>query len=190
MASDAQETLFRIFAGLSAGAVSGASGSGGGLGGGVVGSAVTAPVVEKHGEGGGAARVALNVVKSGMGVVPLVASLFGLFGGGDDEKPTPLVKYALPERREFQAAATSSGFAALDYDQAGMPRPYERRSTVRAAMSGRPEERGAASALPPITVNVQAMDARSFLDRSNEIAAAVREAMLNLNSINDVVQDL
>jgi hypothetical protein len=37
---------------------------------------------------------------------------------------------------------------------------------------------------------VQAMDARSFLDRSNDIAAAVRDAMLNMNSINDVVNEL
>jgi hypothetical protein len=34
------------------------------------------------------------------------------------------------------------------------------------------------------------MDARSFLDRSGDIAAAVREAMLNSNSINDVVSEL
>jgi hypothetical protein len=37
---------------------------------------------------------------------------------------------------------------------------------------------------------VQAMDARSFLDRSGDIAAAVRDAMLNMNSINDVVNEL
>jgi len=41
-----------------------------------------------------------------------------------------------------------------------------------------------------ITVQVQAMDARSFMDRSSDIAAAVRDAMLNLNSINDVVANL
>jgi hypothetical protein len=41
-----------------------------------------------------------------------------------------------------------------------------------------------------VTVNVQAMDSRSFLDRSGDIAAAVREAMLNMHSINDVVNDL
>jgi len=41
-----------------------------------------------------------------------------------------------------------------------------------------------------ITVNIQAMDARSFLDRSNDIALAVRDAMLNLNPINDVVNEL
>ncbi len=41
-----------------------------------------------------------------------------------------------------------------------------------------------------VTVNVQAMDSRSFLDRSHDIAQAVREAMLNMHSINDVVNDL
>ena len=51
-------------------------------------------------------------------------------------------------------------------------------------------ERTAAQVSPQITVNVQAMDARSFLDRSSDIALAVRDAMLNLNSINDVVNEL
>lgn len=41
-----------------------------------------------------------------------------------------------------------------------------------------------------VTVNVQAMDSRSFLDRSHDIAQAVREAMLNMHAINDVVNDL
>lgn len=188
MASDAQETLYRIFAGLAGGSVSGAAASGGV--GGAIGSAITAATGEDKSEGGGAARVALNVVKSGMGVVPLVAALFGLFGGDEAESPAPLVKYALPERREFQAGATGSGFAEVDYDQSGMPRLYERRAASRPAGPGAAEDRATAGAAPSITVNVQAMDARSFMDRSNEIAAAVREAMLNLNSINDVVQDL
>ncbi len=39
-------------------------------------------------------------------------------------------------------------------------------------------------------MTVQAMDAQSFLDRSSDIAAAVRNAMLNLSPINDVVNDL
>jgi hypothetical protein len=188
MASDTQETLYKIFAGLAGGSVSGASGSGGGLGGGAIGSAISAATGEQKANGGGAGEIALKIVKSGLGTVPLVAALLGLFGGGEEEKPAPLVKYAMPERREFQAAATASGFAEVDYDQTGMPRVYERR--VGEAGIATATGREAAGALPPITVNVQAMDARSFLDRSSEIAAAVREAMLNLNSINDVVTDL
>jgi hypothetical protein len=41
-----------------------------------------------------------------------------------------------------------------------------------------------------ILVQVQAMDSQSFMDHSQDIAQAVRQAMLNLNSLNDVVQDL
>lgn len=41
-----------------------------------------------------------------------------------------------------------------------------------------------------IMVQVQAMDSQSFLDRSQDIAEAVRQAMLNLHSVNDVISDL
>ena len=41
-----------------------------------------------------------------------------------------------------------------------------------------------------ITVQVQAMDSQSFLDHSDDIAQAVRQAMLNMNSINDVITNL
>ena len=34
------------------------------------------------------------------------------------------------------------------------------------------------------------MDSQSFMDRSNDIASAVREAMLNNHPINGVVTDL
>jgi hypothetical protein len=37
---------------------------------------------------------------------------------------------------------------------------------------------------------VQAMDARSFMDHSAEIARAVREAMLHSHPINDVMSEL
>lgn len=43
---------------------------------------------------------------------------------------------------------------------------------------------------PHITVNVSAMDSRSFMDHSADIANAVREAMLNLHPINSVIADL
>lgn len=43
---------------------------------------------------------------------------------------------------------------------------------------------------PQVTVQVQAMDSRSFLEHSDEIARAVREAILNSHAINDAVQEL
>jgi hypothetical protein len=41
-----------------------------------------------------------------------------------------------------------------------------------------------------ILVQVQAIDSQSFMDHSNDIAAAVRQAMLNMHSVNDVIADL
>jgi hypothetical protein len=49
---------------------------------------------------------------------------------------------------------------------------------------------GAAPAVTHVTVNISAMDSQSFMDRSSDIASAVREAMLNLHPINDVVANL
>ena len=116
----------------------------------------------------------VKVLKSGLGVGPLVGSLIGLFGGGGEEEPAPFVKYAMPASVNIDAAEREGRISVSDYDQMGMARA----SQPRAAGS------------PQNTVNVQAMDARSFLDRSGDIALAVRDAMLNLNSINDVVSDL
>jgi hypothetical protein len=39
-------------------------------------------------------------------------------------------------------------------------------------------------------VQVQAMDSRSFMDHSDEIARAVREALLNAHSLGDVMSEL
>ena len=122
-----------------------------------------------------------DAFQSGLIVSPLVRGIMSLFGGDDPPAPAPLVKYALPPQINFQAAETGGRITSLDYDQAGMPRGYG----SGASSNGSPA--GAAS---QITVNVQAMDARSFLDRSNDIALAVRDAMLNMNAINDVVNDL
>jgi hypothetical protein len=123
--------------------------------------------------------VASTVLKSGFGLAPLISGLVSLFSGGDTAAPAPLVKYALPAAVSFQAAESQGQVTGLDYDQTGMARSY-----APAGASG------SNSAAPAITVNVQAMDARSFMDRSNDIALAVRDAMLNLNAINDVVNDL
>src|SRR5262249_14351116 len=130
--------------------------------------------------------------KSGFGIAPLISGLFGLFGGGEDATPTPLVKYALPPRIDFLGAYSGGGASAADYDQSGTVRPYLPTASLAnstMAPSNSPAE-GAGSSGPQIQVNVQAMDARSFLDHSNDIARAVRDAMLNMNAINDVVSEM
>jgi hypothetical protein len=57
-------------------------------------------------------------------------------------------------------------------------------------LGGESNSSGSAAAPPQINVNIQAMDSQSFLDHSDEIAQAVRQAMLSLNSINDVMNEL
>jgi hypothetical protein len=126
--------------------------------------------------------VASTALKSGLGLAPLIGGLVNLFSRGGEEPPAPLVRYALPPAVDFHAAQSNGRVTDLHYDQTGMARTYGDRMAGASVNSG-----GTAT---QITVNVQAMDARSFMDRSNDIALAVRDAMLNLNAINDVVNEL
>ena len=164
-------------------------------------SSIPAPVVATKtqgtttstSDGGGPTlgSVAASVLESGFGLAPLISGIVSLFSGGD-APPAPPVKYAMPAAANFQAQESQGQVSGMDYDQSGMPRSYAP-ATASAGASGDTSGGGssaASSAAPQITVNVQAMDARSFMDRSNDIALAVRDAMLNLNSINDVVNDL
>lgn len=135
------------------------------------------------GVGGAVLSTVSKVFTSGLGLVPLISGLFGLFGGGGPPEPPPLVKYVMPERLFFQGASAGGGIASADYDQMSMPRAYVTRSGSQANETS--------GGIPPqITVNVQAMDSKSFMDHSAEIAQAVRQAMLNLSPVNDVVNDL
>jgi hypothetical protein len=152
--------------------------------------------------------VAGSVFGGALGLIPLAGSLFGLF----DSKSTPqpvFQKYEMPSPISFEAADTPNGLVNADYGQMGLPRLYdgadaEAASGGNSANPGPVASRtqnpsssssgaiasGGASGMPQISVNVQAMDAQSFMSYSGEIAKAVRDAMLNLSSINDVVTEL
>jgi len=145
--------------------------------------------------------IATTVLESGLGMVPLIVGLLGLFGGGGTPAPPALVKYAMPDPIYFEGADTGSDTAGADYDQMGMPRTYSavpNGPNLQASGMATPGGSGSSgvpsgpssAVAPQITVNVQAMDSQSFLDHSSEIAQAVRDAMLNCNAINDVVNDL
>lgn len=130
--------------------------------------------------GGGAASTVSQVVSTltgGLlgGLSPILSGVMSLFGGGGSNTPTPLTTYIPPPSIQFQAAnGPGSAVEGADYGQSGAPR----------AISNTPQS------MPQITVQVQAMDSRSFLDHSQEIATAVREAVLNMHSLNDVISDL
>jgi hypothetical protein len=131
------------------------------------------------GSGGSSALETLGstvakVFISGLGIAPLISGLVSLFGGGGDSKiPPPLNEYTAPDVLHFEGdvyrGANVTDWSGSDATAVGAP---------------------ASPAPQQITVQVNAMDSQSFLDHSQDIARAVRQAMLNSNSLNDVVSDL
>ena len=124
---------------------------------------------------------------------PLLKGIAGLFtGGGSEPEPEPLSKYALPPAIAFSAGEDRAGdLDKLDYDQAGRPRLYSPFNQPAPAAAGNQPD--PAQQQPPqqtFNLTIQALDSRSILDRAPDIAAAVRDAMLNNHQLNDVVTDL
>jgi hypothetical protein len=118
----------------------------------------------------------LDVLGLGSGLSPLISGLVSLFGGGGSSQTTAVTPYIQPLPVNLQAGFSGSsagGASGVDYGEGGQPR-----------------QTTAASAQQQITVQVQAMDSQSFLDRSNDIAAAVRKAMLETSTLNDVIREV
>jgi type IV secretion system protein TrbL len=112
----------------------------------------------------------------------LIEGLISLFGGGSSA-PAPLVKYAMPGSADFTANLNANGStSAADFGQSGMARPYGDSTSSGSGSQGN----GNSS---PINLTINALDSQSILNRADDIAAAVRGAMLNGNSINDVINN-
>jgi len=105
---------------------------------------------------------------------PLLGGLLSLFGGGSQTVAAP-APFMLPAPVQSQAGLTTSmpgQVVPVSYGQAGQPRAQS------------------ASTSPQVTIQVSAMDSQSFLDHSDDIAMAVKQAILNSSSLNDVISDL
>ena len=128
-----------------------------------------------HSTAGTIASTASSFLGGGLGLLsPLISGIASLFGGSS--KPAPLPIYVPPSPVSLSAALTATT-------------PGAQQTSATPASSGGAGSSQAALA-PHVTVNVSAMDSQSFMDRSADIASAVREAMLNLHPINDVVANL
>ena len=116
---------------------------------------------------------------------PIISGIARLFGGSSAPLPLPIYTPPPPVSISGVLQATpvpsqtpsASGASTSGTGSTATPTP--------AASSG-----SQSNYSPQITVNVSAMDSQSFMDRSNDIASAVREAMLNMHPINNVVADL
>ena len=98
-----------------------------------------------------------------------------LFGSDSKPEPEPLNLYAAPESVNLEAGLQSDrSFSQIGYSQSGIARPVP--SSQRQSA--------------PIQITVNAIDSRSFMDHSEDIARAVREAMLQSHSLNDVIAEI
>jgi hypothetical protein len=131
------------------------------------------------------ASSAMRGLGGGLTLLPMVSGLLKLFGAGNKQDALPpLEKFEMPAPIRAEAGLNRNGETFLIDRGAGdrvrpLPTP-----TAESPAAGGPQP-GAS-----ITVNVQAMDSQSFLDRREDIARAVREAMLQSHSLNDVVSEL
>lgn len=104
---------------------------------------------------------------------PLLGGLLSLFGGGGQTVTAP-APFMLPVPVQSQAGVTASTpgeVSPVSYGETGQPRAQS-------------------SAAPQVTIQVNAMDSQSFMDHSDDIAMAVKQAILNSSSLNDVISNL
>ncbi len=116
-------------------------------------------------------------LKSGFGLAGLGLKIAGLFSR---KKASPVFStFELPPSLSFEVANTDNmlaGFPRIARGQAGTVRE------IQPEVASTPQ--------PQVVVNVSAMDAQSFMDRSNDIARAVRDAMLHMHPVNDLISEV
>jgi hypothetical protein len=108
---------------------------------------------------------------------PVISGITRLFGGGSSE-PVVLPTYTAPPPVSIGGILHSGPTADAPVANTAAPAAQTQQTSGTSTYS------------PQITVHVNAMDSQSFMDRSADIANAVREAMLNNHPINGVVADL
>ena len=130
-----------------------------------------------------------GILAGGMGIVPMGLELASIFGGGSSTPP-PLTRYAMPDSIGFVGSTDDTGaLHDADFGQTGQPRSYGTpASQYSTPTAGMPASGGSQN--QPIQITVQAMDAQSFLDRSDDIASAVNKALLSLHPIADTISNL
>jgi hypothetical protein len=105
---------------------------------------------------------------------PLIGGLLSLFGGGGGQTLAVPSPFMLPTPVQSEAGLTNTPgqVTPVSYGESGQPRGQ------------------ATGAAPQVTIQVNAMDSQSFLDHSDDIANAVKQAILNSNALNDVISSL
>ena len=136
-----------------------------------------------------------QIASTGLSFLPFIGGLLHLFGVGQPKAKTlpPLRTFQLPPQIRTEAGLSSNGETFMvDRGADGQIRRAPAVAGGGPAGSGDTVAPAGNSTAAPaaITVQVNAMDSQSFLDRRDDIARAVREAMLHSSSLNDVVSEV
>lgn len=142
--------------------------------------AVTQNTTSKASSGSSVGSTVASAASSFLGgglssLSPLVGGLLSLFGGGGGQTlavPSPFILPASVQSETGLTGSVPGQVTPVSYGATGQPR----------AKSGG----GSAQ----VTIQVNAMDSQSFIDHSDDIANAVKQAILNSNSLNDVIASL
>jgi hypothetical protein len=142
------------------------------------------PAATGSASGTSAGSIVTDVLGTAFGLSPIFKGLLDLFGGSSQTAAVqPLVPFSLPPSIQYSGAVGQNGSVTpADYGQNGRSRSLGSQS---GASSSNPSQ-----AATTVQINVNAMDSRSFLDHSDDIAQAVRQALLTSNSLGDVIADL
>jgi hypothetical protein len=151
---------------------------------------------------GAVGNVASSLFGGALGFLsPVISGLMGLFKGGGST-PATLPVYTPPPPvsldgmlRTPAASNNQQGPNAVTTPQQSVSTNLTTNTnqTTNANQTSNTNQMSSSNQTtysPQITVQVNAMDSQSFMDRSHDIASAVREAMLNNHPINGVVTDL
>jgi hypothetical protein len=140
-------------------------------------SSVPRQATEKVSSGASLGSTVARTVGTTLGISPIITGLTKLFGLFNKPEPLPeLTPLVMPKSLRLEAGleAKSQDFVPISYSAEGKVRSAE---PMRAPSA-------------TIQIQVNAMDSKSFMDHSDDIARAVKEAMLHSHSLNDVVNEL
>ena len=110
---------------------------------------------------------AASGILGGSGLLsPLLSGIMSLFGRSSSPQTTVPQPFSLPAPINIQGTVSAS------------------------AVPGQSAAPAATPSATSVTVQVNAMDSRSFIDHQDDIANAVREAVLHSHALNDVLAQL
>jgi len=128
-----------------------------------------------------AGNIASSILGGGSLLSPIISGLMSLFGGRSTAQPA-FTAFTMPAPIHLDTTFNSP-----------LPQGVQQivQPTAGIADAASPGDRGSAQDTgPAIQINVNTIDSKSFLDHSDQIAQAVRQALLNSHPLADVIAEI